>query len=219
MRWTALVLVAVGCGGPGVELGQIGPLDTGWSTASRVAECSAPDVAPRLHFARVSDLSWMSSSERVLLAGTDIARTRGADTQALDRLALDGAMRVIAPMGLEAAHAPELAARLRSAPPIRTREDVQGALMTVERMETELLAGSRGRHLLDVLARGLRESLDRGFPETRCAYIVGHGTIESEVAAAAIAAGASRERVAEASVDLLSEMAAVARTPAAERAS
>jgi hypothetical protein len=205
-----LFLLVTGCASTLPSLGQIGaPL--GGSVTEKRAECSAPDVAPRLHFAKVSDLSWMSASERVLLATPDISGTSGADTQALDRFAIDGAMRRIAPLGLEAAGAPALAMRLRSAPPIETLGDLQRAWTSVEDMERELPEGTRGHHVLAVLERGMRHALDRGFTDARCAYVVGHGTLESELAAAAIDAGAPRSRVVEANVDLLAQMADFAR--------
>ncbi len=216
MRWLVMLGVLVlGCGSPLASLGKIGQSPSGWSSSGKQADCAAPDVSPRLHFAKVSDLSWMNARERVLLATPDISNTKGADTQALERMALDSAMRVIAPLGLDAAGAPEIAARLRRAPPIRSRDDLARALATVEAAERELPEGARGHHVIAVLARGVRATLESGFPEARCAYVVGNGTIESEVAASAIEAGAPRSRVTEASVDLLAQMADYARAPTA----
>jgi hypothetical protein len=218
MRRLTFLLVVVsicGCGSPMPALGTIGPPESGWSSAGKRADCTAPDVSPRLHFARVSDLSWMSASERVLLATPDLSRTAGADVQALERFAIDSAMRRIAPLGLDAAGAAVIAARFRRAPEIRTRDDLARALEMVRESARELPEGVRGHHVLAVLERGMREALENGFPDVRCAYIVGHGTIESEVAAAAIEAGAPRSRVAEVSVDLLSQMAELARSETA----
>ncbi len=211
-----MLILSTGCGSSLPALGNVGPPESGWSGSNARPECAGPDVAPRLHFSRVSDLSWMNADERVLLATPNLANTRGADPEVLEREAIDGAMRVLAPIGLEAAGAPAQAARLRAAPAVRSEADLEQALSTVEAMEAELPRGARGHRVLAVLARGMSHALSHPFPGSRCAYIVGHGTIESEVAAAAIEAGAPRSQVTEASVDLLAALAEDARRQVAQ---
>lgn len=207
-----MVLLVAGCAESSPMLArEIGPPSSGWTSPAGHAECAPGDVAARLHFAKVSHLGWMSPDERVALAEADVARTRGADPEALELLALDGALRRMAPIALESAGHAAQAARLRAAPAIETRDDVEAALAIVERARREVDRPAATR-LLAILEDALRQWL-AGDPATRgqCEELAPPDTVEATVAAAAIRAGAPRARIANESVALLDRMARSAR--------
>lgn len=173
--------------------------------------CAPDDVAPRLHFGSVSHLTWMLADERAELATADLGGTRAADPQYLNRLAIDGAVRRIAPLALEAAGQARMAGQLRGLPPIREAADLRRTLEVVRVLGDQLGARTPARRVMIELDRGIRDAMTSGFPDVRCAQIAGHGTMEAAVAAAAIEAGAPRELVTRESVELLDRMAAAAR--------
>lgn len=192
--------------------GEVGPPESGWAYPASHAACAPADVAPRLHFAQVSHLAWMTAGERVALAETDVSDTRGAEAGRLESLALEGALRRIAPIAMDAAGHAEIADRLRAAPPIDAPKDVRMALRIVEDAENELPVGSEAGPVLATLDDGLRAALEEDRPpDVRCAEVSERGTLESRVAAAAIRAGAPRARITAESLALLERMADAAR--------
>lgn len=214
MRWWTAALVLLGCApvGGGVVTSEIGPPASGWTGPDVRRACAPPDVAPRLHFARVSQLTWMDADERADLARVDLSDTAGAGAERLDRLGLDAATRALAPLALEATGHPEMAEQLRALPPLRDRSDLRRARAVAQILGDQLGARAPERRVLIVLERGIRRSMTTGgSPELRCADIQGHGTIEAAVAAAALEAGVPRALVTAESLALLERMAREAR--------
>lgn len=218
MKVAAIAVFLAGCAEgvatTGSSVGEVGPPASGWTTSATQPSCAPEDVAARLHFAKVSQLSWRTPTERVALARADVGDTRQGDTQTLDRVALDAAMRRIAPIALEATGERAAAMELRAAAPLLTASDLEAAIAVVASARAELPRGSPAEPVLASLENGLRDAQAEGFPEVRCAELVGHGTVESQVAAAAIRAGAPRARIAAEGIDLLHRMAATARAEA-----
>ncbi len=214
MRWWTLALALLGCApvGGGVVSSDIGPPASGWTRPDVRRACAPPDVAPRLHFARVSQLTWMEADERADLARVDLSDTAGAGSERLDRMGIDAATRELAPLALEATGHPRMAERLRGLPPLRDVRDLRRAREVVRILGAQLGERTPERRVLVVLERGIRRSMTLGFPELRCADIQGHGTIEAAVAAAALEAGVPRAHVTTESLALLERMAAAART-------
>ena len=183
---------------------EIGPPESGWSAEPTRAGCAPDDVAPRLHFAKVSHLGWMSARERIALAGADVGHTEGGEEAALERIAIDGAVRRMAPIALEAAGEPELATVLRASPPIDARQD---AIARVARARGEATTEG-GEQILAVLEAALREA---GAPFDRCEEIAAGDTVESAMAVAAVRAGAPRAQITREAVALLEQMASASR--------
>lgn len=213
VRWWTAALALLGCApvGGGVVGSEIGPPTSGWTRPDVRRACAPPDVAPRLHFARISQLTWMEADERADLAGVDLSDTAGAGAERLDRLGLDAATRELAPLALEATGHPEMAEELRALPPLHDRSDLRRARAVAQILGDQLGARTPERRVLIVLERGIRRSMTTGFPELRCADIQGHGTIEAAVAAAALEAGVPRALVTAESLALLERMAREAR--------
>lgn len=203
----ALGMLASCAEGSALVAREVGPPESGWTSPATHVECAPDDVAPRLHFAKVSHLGWMSARERVALAEADVGHTRGADAAALERLAIDAAVRRMTPLALASVGEAALAERLAALPPIDEPEDVQPAIAQVAdaRREAE---SEEAEWVLAVLDASLRE---RRAPLDGCEEIALDDTIESAVAAAAVRAGAPRAQVTEEAVALLDRMAIAAR--------
>jgi len=187
---------------------EVGPPESGWTSPATHAECAPDDVAPRLHFAKVSHLGWMSARERVALAEADVGHTRERDGAELDRLAIDASVRRMAPVGLEAAGEGALAERMRALAPIDDPADVEAAMALVSGARREA-ATPEGEQLLAVLEAALREPHE---PLGHCVEIGVGDTLESSVAAAAVRAGAPRAEITREAVALLERMASASRT-------
>ena len=205
----AILMGLAGCAeGSQLVAREVGPPESGWTSPATHVECAPEDVAPRLHFAKVSHLGWMSARERVALAEADVGHTReGDDAEGLDRLAIDAAVRRMAPVALEAAGEGALAERMRALAPIDDPQDVVAAMALVSRARREA-ATPAGEQVLAVLETALREPHE---PLDRCVEVAVGDTLESAVAAAAVRAGAPRAQITREAVALLEQMASASR--------
>lgn len=183
---------------------DIGPPESGWTSPVTRAGCAPDDVAPRLHFAKISHLGWMSARERVALAAADVGHTGGGEEAELERLAIDAAVRRMAPIALASAGEPALAAALEALAPI---DDRAAAIAQVSRARRQAETEG-GAQVLAVLEAALREA---GEPLERCEEIATGDTIESAMAVAAVRAGAPRAQITREAVALLEQMASASR--------
>jgi hypothetical protein len=204
----AILMGLAGCAeGSQLVAREVGPPESGWTSPATHAECAPDDVAPRLHFSKVSHLGWMSARERVALAEADVGHTREGDDAQLDRLAIDAAVRRMAPAGLEAAGEGALAERMRAVAPIHDPADVEAAVALVSQARREATT-PEGEQVLTVLEAALRQPHER---LGHCVEIGVGDTLESAVAAAAVRAGAPRAQITREAVALLERMASASR--------
>lgn len=208
----------------------------GWNGYATAERCAPDGQHVRLHMVQAELALWMNAEEEARLEAIDLSGTRGG-ARALELAAADAVVRALGPLELEALGLADAAARLRALAPITDEATRQAALSTVEALSAADVR--RAQTSPDAIDRALDRSIpaaevyespmslsamlaglemlagedpDPSADDAMHCYELGElRSVESDVAQAAIEAGAPRDEVVGAALAALERMAQAAR--------